>query len=377
MTSSLIGTDALKKINQAKVDLMSDDNTTFFSSLLSFKKLVEDPGCGTAWTDSINIGYDPEFIAKCTVEETLGVLLHELGHIIYEHIDICRDLDLRADVHNIAGDHYINLWLRNLRYKLPSFLDLHEDPKYIGWGTQQIYDELMRNPPPPKPNGLGLDCRQPKGKSPRDVQERVKGDLAKAVLQAEMNNDYGSVPGAIKRVVEDFISPRLPWNQILQNFLSAYNRADYTYRRPNKRFQPEFYMPSMYSESMGHMIAAGDCSGSITPDQWNEIIAEIRWGKSILNPTTLRLISFDTHIHHNKIYEEYDELPNVFRKGGGGTNVKPILQYVREEDPVVTLIFTDGYFSMPDVSEITNDIFWIISKNRNFDPPHGTVIHLE
>jgi predicted metal-dependent peptidase len=139
---------------------------------------------------------------------------------------------------------------------------------------------------------------------------------------------------------------------------------------------PDFYMPSMINESMGHMIAAADVSGSIGQKLLNQVGSEITYVWQTLMPTSLRLISFDTAIRDNVVYHQGDMLDDLVLHGGGGTNVDPILKYVQKEDPTVALIFTDGGFRMPKFEQVPTDIYWIIkSPHRTFNPPQGEVIY--
>jgi len=370
--------EVLRKINQAKIILMTTPGTVFFSSLLSYLKIVIDETMSTAWTDAIHIGFNPDFVKKCTPDELIGVFMHELGHVIYEHVEIALDGKLVHDTYNIAGDHYINLWLEQMGYTLPHFIDFYCDTKYTRWSSLKIYADLIKNPPPPPPpNGMGSDIRMPENMSKAEHKERVISNIVKATMQAEMNDEYGSVPGHIKRIVKDVVAPKLPWQTILQNHLNNYARNDYTLRRPNKRYMPDFYLPTLYSENMGHVICAKDVSGSISAQELSQIDAEQTYFWDVMKPLTMRVMTFDTQIHQNKIIEQGDTPQESVLEGGGGTDVRPILKYVREEDPKLTLIFTDGYFEVPNLEEITNDIFWIIKGNPNFKVPHGTVIHMD
>jgi predicted metal-dependent peptidase len=86
-------------------------------------------------------------------------------------------------------------------------------------------------------------------------------------------------------------------------------------------------------------------------------------------------MTFDTAVHMNEVFTEGDSLKEIELKHGGGTNVQPLLDTIREENPVFALIFTDGYFSTPDMSNITSKIFWIIKDNKGFKNPRGTIIH--
>ena len=374
-----------RRFDQVKIDMMDyDSGTVFFSSLLSYVQIIIDDTQSTAWTDGLQIGFNSEFVLKCDVEELKWVIMHELGHIIYDHIPIAMDNKdwIDHNLHNIAGDHYINLDLKAKGYTSPHWMDFYEDPKYTNMGTIQIYTDLDKGPkPPPQPNGMGIDIKMPSNDMPKEeYNERVLGNIIKATHQAEMQGDrgIGSIPGHVARIVKEITEPKLPWWTILANHMASYARSDYSMKRLNRKYMPEFIIPGLYSEAMDHMLAASDCSGSITPKELAMGLSETRYVFDTLKPKSLRLMSFDVQVHLNELFNEGEELPaEIDCKGGGGTDVELILKYIREEDPKLSLIFTDGGFSMPNLENIPGDLFWIIKGCPNFDPPKGTVIHME
>ena len=369
-----------RKIDQVKFDMIEDESLVFFSSLLSLLKIVIDPGMSTAWTDAIHIGLNPELVTRCSSDELLGVFMHELGHVIYDHIPIAMENKewINHKQHNIAGDHYINLDNAKRGYILPHWITPYQDPKYTGWSTMKIYADLEKNPPEDVPNGMGEDLRMPGGMTAEEHKERVISTIVKATIQAKMSGGAGSVPGFVQRFVDDVTCPKLPWWTILQNLLASISREEYSMRKPNKRFLPDLYLPTLYSESMGGMIQAFDVSGSITEDELNIATSEGRYAYETVKPESLRFITFDVEIHMNEVLTEGDAYPSgAVLEGGGGTCTELVLKYIREEDPKLAIIFTDGGFTMPDLAEIETDIIWVIKGCPDFDPPTGTVIHME
>jgi len=372
-----------RKIDQVKIDMMdADSGTVFFSSLLTYLKIEIDDSMPTAWTNGLSIGLNPDLVLRSNVAELTGVFMHELGHVIYDHIPIALEnkewIDRKR--HNIAGDHHINLKNKAAGYILPHWIDPYEDPQYIGMSTMAIYEVLPATPPPPATGkiSMGNDIRMPEGMPAEEFKERVVGNIIKATMQAQMADDYGSVPGHIQRIVDEITHPKLPWWIILQNHMAAYAKEDYSMRRINRKYMPEFIIPGLWSESMDHMLAASDCSGSISAEELAIGLGETRYVFDVLKPKSLRLMSFDVDIHFNELFEEGAELPDkIDLMGGGGTDVNLILKYIREEDPKLSLIFTDGGFEMPNLDNIPGDLFWIIKGCPNFDPPKGTVIHME
>lgn len=371
--------DIRHRVDQAKIFLMTRNNgkgTVFFSALLSGLKIITDD-CKTAWTDGLTIAFGVDFVKKCDTEELLGVMMHELGHVMFEHVEIGGINSLDPRIHNIACDHYINLWLLKMGFKLPHFINFYADPIFTDMSSMEIYNIIIQDPPPPDPNGMGDDIRQAPGGMPDSVRkEKIQGNMLKAVLQAEMANDYGSIPGEIARKIEKVRSPELPWAHILANHLTARDRSDYSWARPNRRYMPDFYLPALYGESMADMLCAKDVSGSISQNLLGQCDAEEKYFWDILNPVSLRSITFDTKIRSNNLYQKGDELPTSNLNGGGGTNVVPVFEFVRKDQPELVIIFTDGHFKMPNLAGITADIFWIIKGKKNFKAPMGTIIHM-
>jgi predicted metal-dependent peptidase len=89
-------------------------------------------------------------------------------------------------------------------------------------------------------------------------------------------------------------------------------------------------------------------------------------------------MTIDTKVHLDKTYEAGDELDEWELTGGGGTEVQPVIDAIAEEEPAFALIFTDGYFTMPNMDAITDThIFWIIKDNPGFEAPKGEMIPFE
>ena len=96
-----------------------------------------------------------------------------------------------------------------------------------------------------------------------------------------------------------------------------------------------------------------------------------------MKPTSVHIMCGDTQITHDKTYQQGEYVPEFEYSGGGGTSFGPIIDRIREQNPIFALLFTDGYFSMPNLDDIDTDIFWIIKGNPGFTAPKGAVIHFE
>jgi len=374
----------ITKINKAKLELVMTKNTTFFSSLLANLKLVWTEDIPTAATDGICIWLNPEFVEQQNQSELIGLLLHEVMHVAYEHMDRRKAANLDPMLWNVAGDYVINNFLDSKNILLPQ--EALIDHKYDNMNTKQVYDDLLKNNLSTPQIWLDLidpgskeSSQESPGTSTKERQETVITNVLKATTQAKLSNDIGSIPGEIARQLEDLLNPKLPWQSILQNNLNSYTNTDYSWKRPNKRFWPNHYLPHMHQESLNQITAGIDVSGSISDQQLSEFISEIKYIKTVLQPKSFRLICFDTRIVFDKTYEEGDDIENTSVKGGGGTLLGPLMDTLSKDQPELAIILTDGEFSMPHMDDIQTDIFWIIhsAQVEAFNPPKGTVIGYE
>lgn len=366
---------ALKKVNVAKLNIFTLKNTTFFSALLANLKIVFSDRYPTAATDGLTIYLNPEFIEPLNTSQLIGLLLHELMHVVYDHMNRAVATKLNTVIWNVAGDYLINGELDKLGYQLPPKGLI--DHQYDNLGTKAIYDILIQDAEEKDFEGVMLDLEFdiPEDMTEQERNESILTNVVKAVTQAKLDNDFSSIPGHIARRVEEIINPILPWHVILQNYMSSYKKEDYTWSRPNRRYLPDMYLPSMRSASLDQITVAIDVSGSISQQDLDAFIAEIRYIFDILTPKVLRILAFDTEIRNDNTYTEGDTVDNLEFTGGGGTYITPIIEKIIDDAPEIAIICSDGEFSMPYLKGITTDLFWIIKGNiNNFKPSKGTVI---
>jgi len=375
---------AEEAIRKCKLQLMVMNDTVFFASLLANLKLIIDESKGTAATDGVHLWMNPHFAAAQSSPKLLGLMLHEVLHCAFQHMDRRITFGLDARIWNIAGDFYINLYLTQLGYSLPPTDCL--DYKYAGMGTREIYDELMKDPPPDDDDfemdiifaGSGDDGdEETEGLSADDIAEQATTNVIKAVMQADLAGHPGSVPGEIRTLLEPLLNPKLPWEVIFQNHMSKHAKDDYDWSRPNKRYMPDFYFPNMKSDALNEIFFARDVSGSMYLHWLEAITSEMQYVWDTLQPLAIRIMDFDVIVHRDETYSKGDTFAPVELFGGGGTEPEPCIQAIREDSPEIAVIFTDGDFYMPDLSNLYTDLVWIIVNNPSFTAPYGTVIHFE
>jgi len=333
--------DVANQLARARTALIIDQ--PFFGMLALRLRLVEDSNVPTMAVDGKHIFYNPEWTAALSSEETKGLLAHEVGHCIFEHIGRKGDRDHRK--WNQAGDYVINDILLTSGFQLPA--DRLHDPAYAGMTTDHVYSLL--------PDGTGGDPLDNVLDGHSDSPEIDATDWKIAAIQsANAAKQGGKLSGSLERFIDELISPKVDWKAMLRRFVTETSKDDYSWMRPNRRFINQgFYLPSLYSETMGEIVVAIDTSGSIGQDTLNAFGAEIKSIVAGSRPSKTTIIYCDSEVNHVDEFMPNDELAFAMH-GGGGTAFKPVMDYVSEKNiaPVCLVYLTDLYgqhdFAPPD-----------------------------
>lgn len=372
---------ASKAVSRSKLMLMRDKKTVFFSALLANLRVQITDKVPTAATDGVSIKYNPDFVNQQTTSKVVGLNLHEVYHVVYQDMFRGKDLNLDPVLWNISCDHRINLYILNMGYEIPE--GGCADPKFKGMSAMQIYNYLIEDPPPQSDQDqtmLDLDIEGAGDPDDPDNEKanRVKTNILKAAQQAEMMGEPGSIPSDVLRMIEEMVEPKLPWQQILAKFITEYAKDDFSWSRPNRRYAASgMYLPHAKSNRLKRIVAGGDVSGSMDETMLSEWCSELRYIWQYLKPISMRIMSFDTEVHDDYELKQFDTMEDMELHGGGGTEIGPFFDALREDQPELALIFTDGWFHMPDHTGITTDLIWVIFDNIDFDPPIGRVIHYD
>ena len=355
-------------LNKAKINLMSRPDSAFFTTVCFSLKHIWDDTISTANTNGKEIRFSPKFFMSLNVEEQVFLLLHEAMHVAYVHMDRLQDRDHQK--WNEAADHVINLQLIDRGFQMPK-MGL-ADPKYRCMSTEEVYKLL----PEKDRSKQDQDLKPFEGDS-EELKEAVQEILVRASVQAKIQGDkVGTIPGDIQLFLDNLLTPKLPWNRILQKHLHTFNKADYSYKKVNRRFFPQYFLPSLHSQKLMNIAIAVDISGSVTDHDFKTFVSETHSMLRMMKPNKLNLIQFDTEIHSNDVIRSTNDLAKVKFVGRGGTDIRPVLQWANEVKPQLLLVFTDGEFNFYGVDTAVKTI-WLIHNNKKFNASFGKTIHYE
>ncbi len=391
--------DAGKKFAKARSQLILD--SPFFGSLGLRLQVVEDPKCPTAWTDGTRMGYSPDFIDGLTEDEVKGLICHEILHCALRHHTRRGTRD--PQLWNVACDYTINPIIKDAGMALPK--DGLYDPRFFGLSADEVYEQLKKEREKRESQqasggegGEGTESQKSREENAaaavgevRDASGKDGGPASESEIKdqerewnvamsqaAQQADKVGKLPATLKRMVTEALNPRLDWSEILRRFVDSASRHDYSWSRPNRRYIGSgMYLPSVYSNQLGHVVAAIDTSGSISDETLNRFGSEI---EAIINDyqASCTVIYCDTQVAGTAEYAPGEPV-KLESHGGGGTDFRPPFNYVDDQglNPVCMLYFTDGMCNaFPP--EPHYPVLWIHDNryHRRFTPPFGEVVEL-
>ena len=383
-----------KLLQKAKFGLMIKGSVFLASILFSIRHIVDDT-IPTAATDGLTVLYNTKFFESLTPDERIFLVAHEIWHIALSHMIRIGDRD--HGIWNMAADYVINGMLIKAGFTMPKG-GLH-NPKYDGWSTVRVYDYLIKRAVrvpvnfvmdvlqagsvTPAPGQKGKPKVPPPGSvqakaAEQVVEQKIKVAVLAAQTQSKLKGEgAGVVPGEVSRKIEQLINPVLPWDQLLNRYMDAFIKDDYSWTKPNRRFMPDHYLPSMYSEALGEITVAFDTSGSIGRDEYQPMLSEAAYIYEKYRPSKMTLLDCDYSIHND--YEMHGDDPidimDLEFSGGGGTRFQPVFDFCAERDTKLLLYFTD-LDAKPITEEPGYPVIWLCYSDEP-PAPIGETIYYE
>lgn len=360
-----------KALNKTKIALMQRADSAFFASLaFSFRHVMDDT-ISTACTDGKLVRYSPKFFMELDAEERLFLFIHEAMHPAYLHLQ--RKADRIHGIWNMACDYVINLILVERGFKMPKCGLL--DHRFAGMHAEQVY-KILIDENTQVPQDMVLDLSESADPDPATAKAAMNEILIRAAIRSKQEKDKpGTIPGEIQIYLDKLLNPKLPWNVILRKFLNGFSRNDYSFRKVNRRYFPQYYIPRLYSESLDSITVAVDTSGSVSDTDFAAFVSEIGAIFRMMMPKEIKLVQFDTRIKSVNKARSFSELKQVKFVGRGGTSIGPVINWANDNPSQVLLVFTDGEFYWPAGATCKMPVIWLIHNKPDFQAPFGKVIH--
>ena len=312
-------------------------------------------------------------------DEQLGVLKHELSHILFKHITSSEYFG-DHNKFNKAADLEVNSYIPVLQkdpYYYPARFNLENNK-----GTKFYYEKLPDEPDQPQDdsgNSYDPNDSHASWKDFQDLSDTEK-ELVNQQIDYQAKNTaehvqklIGSIPGELKEYLDSLfkIKPQVfNWKAYFRRVIGNLITSELylTRMRPSRRFPDS---RGVKFKRKPHVLVGVDTSGSVNDKELEDFFSEIYYlWKSGVKVTIAQV---DTKIEH---IEEYNGKFNKEIYGRGGTEFTSLINYYneRKKDFSTLVIFTDGYVSL-NLPSFRNGV-WVITKNGQHQDYPGTTIYI-
>lgn len=357
---------------------MSKKGAAFFGPLMSSMEFHWSTGIKTACTDGVRIWWNPEFFLNGPTEYQEPnfnefVLRHELWHPARLHM--LRQGDRDGDLWNYACDVRINNDLKAEGYSwgtFPAWYMPHMDVNGP-MVEEDIFDQLFKQGFVPPPNPWGNEEL-----IPPDSKQRSINNVVRAKTEAEMADKIDDIPGGTKTLLDHFLAPVIPWEQVLLRWMTDLSRNSFSWRRPRRRTMPQnIYLPShqIDDDRLAHLMYLQDTSGSITEQAILRFNSELKYVWDKFKPKKMTVVQFDSIIQRVDEYKTGDAFIRVEITGRGGNDMEPVRQFIDEHRPTAAIIFTDLFYEPMRPLEYPIPVLWVVDNDTK-EPPYGEKLRI-
>lgn len=370
-----MNTDLSRLLDKTKSQVFLGSNASILGSIMCSLEFIWCEETRTASTNGKKLWWNPKWFLSLPEGTRKTVLVHELWHVAKLHM--IRVGGRRHEIWNIACDISINNALEDDGYSFegvsPTICQ-----SFSGMAEEDIYDHLVKNDEDlPQTNwGKGDDegdLQEPSKKEHPDVVNNV----IRAVHQNKNSVTTGNLGEQVSELVEAFLKPVVPWQTLLFQFFSALAEEDYSWKRPNRRYQ-NMYLPSVQInetrlESLNYYF---DVSGSVSNEEIERFNSEVKHIKNTFNPEKLTVIQFDTGIRKVDVFTQNDQFNGLNIVGRGGTSLIKVREHIQETMPTAAIIFSDLYCPSMQKLDKHVPVIWVVVNNPNVTVNFGKTIHI-
>ena len=388
-------------------------------------EFVEEDIEQIGWTDGKTISVNWKYISESekyqdmSVDNLIFVICHEIGHLLNLTVD--RRGSRHHKFWNFATDYSINSDLINN-------CDGHGKPKPIG---EMYYSDKLITPENPKGQAWLYDekyrnmtCEQiyeklieefkkdHGGKTPEQVEQEMsdavdewlkshcQGDqLDDHIPQDSMDEtDKGRVKAQVEAVQKQmggqqagktdsflerafeflFQEPPFDWKGFLNNYLKAFIKSDFTWKRPSRRsWGGGYILPGSNTDKHIKLGIAIDTSGSVGDKEVQEFLGHIAKIMHSFKSFDIDVWCFSTKVHEetlkNYTKTSQDQIKNYELASLGGTEIASNFRWIEDnkKNYDVFICLTDGYDCIDDLRFDYCPVIWGITGNDNFQNPSG------
>jgi predicted metal-dependent peptidase len=334
-------------------------------------------------SNGIRFLYNPEFLSKRDVDEVMFILTNCVMHHILAHQQ--RRINRKGSLWQLATDYAINNMLHENGLKIPTGANFDEE--YKGMYAEEIYDLIKEsyfsdiddayendnnrpNETPAGPN-TSKDEQNCNEEGVFSNLENIEDDLDTATesqwqyaasISQELAQRKSAMPSGLDRLAKKVKANNIDWRFELYNAINRHMRNNYAFMPPNKKhLHRGFILPSLTSDTLSLCVAI-DTSGSINDELLGLFMEEFKTIMQNFPSVQIELIIADAKVHGHYTFQGGEKMDFPI-KGGGGTDYRPVFDYIDSQLPLTTMLlyFTDGDGWYPKFSP-SYEVLWALSR---------------
>lgn len=392
--------DEARRMAAVRLDLLR--RHPFWGHMLMFVRLEPAPELPAfAATDCIRrIWFNPNWTRHLNVSQLTFVLTHELGH----HLLASKGRSGGRNWHtwNCATDYAINRIVAQIgssdgeSYQSPNGtypgiddVEILLDARFSGMIAESIYEILRLEAPVRelgyvtvmlptgdgvlelpvvRDHGGGIDVHLPV-----DLSDSERDELADRVVQSlqrwQQANERGDMPGDVVREIGVVGGSAVCWQTVLRRFVGETRTAEeYSYRRPNRRMlMHDLVVPGRIPSEPSGIVVAVDTSGSMSRALLTAVAGELVALAQECDDMTVILA--DAKVQREITPAELQKfLSRPKFLGGGGTDHRPVFEYLQgKRQPTALIAMTDLWSKFP-AKPPPYPVLWVAPKRHGAHP---------
>jgi predicted metal-dependent peptidase len=293
------------------------------NSRILYNRFKVQTAGATIINGNTTIIFNTKFVESLSNNEVIGLLKHEILHLLLEHIGRGEDLD--NHLFNLATDTAINQHIKDipaggitldvLKQITDANLESFQTAEYYYNFIQQKANEMQSQKTTDDHN---LDIPD----ADKDPMQR-KVAVVKTSNKA-MDSSAGNIPKNLDSILGNLnVQPKINWKQILRNFVAMHtsNKVLNTKKKANRRFDLDF--PGKKKKRELILGVCIDSSGSVSDEHYQEFLNEIFHMSKDTNK--IYLVHADCEVQDVEIIKKQTDI-KFKRSGGGGTAYNPALK---------------------------------------------------
>jgi len=328
---------------------------------------------------NVRLRFNSDFVESLKLDEVIAVLIHEINHILGEHLWMTNekypDENALVIATEVTANQYVNEPLPCNPVLLKDFPELQKDEdahtrykKLEGKYKSKIktldnhakWEQLNKNPELSKAI-IGLEIATALESLSNDQKRKCSSAILKKA---------GKIAGEAK-ISSSSNNGNLNWKNILRFYVGQAISRRPSFGKPPRRYPKLIGIVPAHSfqGSKPKILAVIDTSASLSEEMLNDISAELT---RLAKENEVTVVECDREIRSVYKFKPIEKL-----KGRGGTDLRPALKksFLKKYGAELVVYFTDGYGSAPE-NKPNVPLIWCITENGQKPASYGREIRL-